>query len=154
VVFRHFPLDHSCNPLIKAYMHAFSCQAARAAEAARELGGDEAFWKMHDALFAHASELDTRPYAKLAEEIGLDPERLLKEMAKPEVSARITSHVESSKAFKISSTPSVFLNGRRVRRGDAMPFWEAILSKSTSQPASRAATSRAATSRPADVKAR
>ena len=142
LVFRHFPLDRSCNSLTDTYMHAFSCQAAQAAEAARYLGGEEAFWKMHDALFAHRAELDAYPYAKLAERIGLDPRKLLAEMHCPEAQARIPAHIEGSKRFKVASTPSVFLNGRRVRLWESMTFWQTVLEPAPSSSPATRSTSR------------
>jgi protein-disulfide isomerase len=148
VVFRHFPLDRSCNPLTRTYLHAFSCQAARAAEAARRLGGDRAFWKMHDALFAHQAELDRQPYAQLAGQIGLDSARFISEMNSPRTWERVKAHIERSKPFDVSTTPAVFLNGRRVRVWRSTAFWEAVLAAPSSRPTSTAASA-GATSRAA-----
>jgi protein-disulfide isomerase/uncharacterized membrane protein len=134
VVYRHFPLDRSCNRRVKTYMHAFSCQAARAAEAARLLGGDEAFWKMHDAIFAHQSELDVRPYAKLAGQIGLNPGKFLEEMNGPRALQRIRAQIDGSASYDVSSTPAVFLNGRQVRSWNSMAFWQAILEGPSTRP--------------------
>jgi protein-disulfide isomerase/uncharacterized membrane protein len=140
VVFRHFPLDHACNPLTNTYMHAYSCQAARAAEAARLLGGDRTFWKMHDLLFEHRNELDARPYVRLAGQVGLRAQQFKMEMESAKALERVHTHVESSKKFRVATTPSVFLNGRRVSRWQSMDFWNAVLSEPTSQPASRPTT--------------
>ncbi len=144
VVYRHFPLDRSCNPQTTTYMHAFSCEAARAAEAARRLGGDEAFWKMHDALYAHRTELDAEPYVRLAGEIGLDPARFASAMKDPQTWQRVKAHAEGSTRFEVASTPAVFLDGRRVRLWGSMVFWKAVLSDPTSMPATSPTTTRAA----------
>lgn len=140
VVFRHYPLDRTCNPLVDTYQHAFSCQAARATEAARRLGGDEAFWKMHDAIFAHQGELDSRPYAKLARQTGLDVERFLQTMEEPGIVNRIQTHLDIAEKLKIKQTPRVFLNGRSLTSWKPMAFWEALLKNPNTQPASKAAT--------------
>ena len=51
IVFKYFPMNKTCNDYINNTLHAASCAAAVTAEAARLLGGQEAFWKMHDELF-------------------------------------------------------------------------------------------------------
>jgi protein-disulfide isomerase len=48
-VFRHFPLRD---------VHPHAQMAAEAAEAVYALGGADAFWVMHDGLFAHQDQLD------------------------------------------------------------------------------------------------
>lgn len=141
IVFRHFPLDRSCNPRTSTYMHAYSCQAALAGEAARLIGGNEAFWKMHDAIFAHQRELDERPYEKLAAQIGLDPVRFAAEMNGRRVWERLRAQIEGSSPFEVANTPAVFLNGRRVRQWDSMAFWHALLAATSSQPTSGPTTS-------------
>jgi protein-disulfide isomerase/uncharacterized membrane protein len=140
VAFRHFPLDRSCNPMTSSYTHAFACEAARAAEAARLIGGNQAFWKMHDAIFRNQSDLDMRPYAGLARQIGLDPGRLAAEMKGPRVNERIRAQIAGSEPFKVNSTPALFLNGHRVRQWGSMAFWKALLGPPATRPASPAST--------------
>ncbi len=143
VVFRHFPLDHSCNAMTTTYMHAFSCQAARAVEAARLVGGNQAFWKMHDAIFARQADLDMRPYAQIAEQIGLDRQRFMDEMNSDRSLQRIRAQIEGSEPLQVSQTPVMYLNGRRVRLWDSMTFWQAVLEgTSASRPASTPTASR------------
>jgi protein-disulfide isomerase len=119
---------------VKTYMHAFSCQGARAAEAARLLAGNEAFWKMHDAIFAHQDELDVHQYVRLARQIGLNPARFLEEMNGPRALQRIHAQVDGSAAYDVSSTPAVFLNGRPIRSWNSMAFWQAILEVPAAHP--------------------
>jgi len=140
VVFRHFPLDGSCNALVDSHMHAFSCEASLAAEAARLLGGDKAFWKMHDALFAQQDELDAWPYGDLAERIGLDRVLLLSMMDDPSTQQRIKAHIDAAKRHKVKSTPAVLLSGRRLRSWKSMAFWEAVLAGPASGPTSQPTT--------------
>src|SRR5262249_2867566 len=42
LVYKHYPLDQDCNPGLRRTVHQNACEAAYAAEAARELGGTEA----------------------------------------------------------------------------------------------------------------
>src|SRR5690606_18544077 len=49
---KHFPMCTDCNVYMgRANMHRNACWAARAAEAAGIVGGNDAFWKMHHWLF-------------------------------------------------------------------------------------------------------
>jgi len=116
LVFKHYPLNHSCNPWMDKDKagHAFGCLAAEAAEAARRLGGSEAFWKMHDALFEKQRELDERPYAKIAASIGLDPVAFEKVMADPATRQRVEEDASLGHALGVTATPGVFLDGRLV----------------------------------------
>ena len=104
VVFKHYPLSPSCNPAVSYNLHAFSCDAARAAEAARRLGGSEAFWRMHDQLFLQQVRLDRGPYRELARAAGLDADALEIEMAKPEVGQRIRADTRTSRDSEAATT--------------------------------------------------
>jgi protein-disulfide isomerase/uncharacterized membrane protein len=116
IVFKHYPLNPSCNPWMDKDKagHAFGCLAAEAAEAARRLGGGEAFWKMHDALFEKQRELDERPYAKLAAAIGLDPAEFQKMLTDPATRQRVEQDAALGHDLGVTATPAVFLDGRLV----------------------------------------
>ncbi len=142
-IYRHYPLARACNPHSKSSSHPFSCAAARAAEAARLVGGDEAFWKMHDALYGEGVRLVERPYVRLAKEIGLDEEAFRKAMADPASLRRIQAHIQAGAELDIQGTPTILLNGKLLRRGgwNSDALWESLLNPSTSGPASRPAGS-------------
>ena len=63
-VFRNFPL---------AEMHPHAQSAAETAEYA---GAHGKFWEMHDGLFQNQEQLGGVLYLKLAEQLGLSPEKL------------------------------------------------------------------------------
>ena len=74
VVFKHWPLSPACNKHTGRDAHPKACIAARAAEAARIVGGDEAFWKMHDLLFASREALkdaDENWFVQKGKDLGL-----------------------------------------------------------------------------------
>jgi protein-disulfide isomerase/uncharacterized membrane protein len=115
LVFRHYPYSHLCNAAVgKTNMHAFACQAAEAAEAALRVGGNDAFWRMHDVLYENRNRLAERPYAELARQIGLDPTAFAEAMRDPTLRRRIDRDTNLGKTLKIEGTPVLFLNGRRV----------------------------------------
>ena len=131
IVFKHYPADTSCNDHLKHDMHPGACQAAAAAEAARILGGNEAFWQAHDLLFA-AKQVDQASfYPELAKSLGLDADRFAEVMASPEVLARIKEDIELGRKIGLRGTPALYLSGRLVpsicRQQEA--FWNEVKSR-------------------------
>src|SRR6185503_1251954 len=55
--FRYYPIDQSCNSYVPRTMFPNACRAAAAAEAAGQIGGMEAFWRMHEWLLTHQAEV-------------------------------------------------------------------------------------------------
>lgn len=117
VVYKHSPGGKECNPYLTRDAHPDACAAARAAEAARIQGGNEAFWKAHDVLFKAAGYklLAKLSYEKLAEQLGLDPARFVADMKSDAVTQRIKEDIELARALKIRGTPAVFILGKRVK---------------------------------------
>ena len=128
VEFRHLPLDRSCNTQLRVGPHAHACEAGFAAEAARLQGGEDAFWGMHDQLFAAYRILHLTPYADLAEQIGLNGALLAADMQGETVRRRIADDLALADALGVRSTPAVFLNGRRIPSYylHNKLFWESI----------------------------
>jgi protein-disulfide isomerase len=100
-VFRNFPLTH---------IHAHAEHAAQVAEAAAAQGK---FWPMHDWLFRHQRALDDDALLAGAREVGLDVERVRRELAegvyRPRVREDFTSGVKSG----VNGTPTFYINGIR-----------------------------------------
>lgn len=115
LVYKHYPQGKECNAAMAgSNKHAFACMAAEAAEAARILGGEDAFWKMHDALYDNQGRLAEKPYDQLAREIGLDPVAFERVMSDTATRQRIERDVSLAKGLKVVGTPTLFLDGRRV----------------------------------------
>ena len=99
VRFKHFPIEY----------HEQATNAARAAEAARLQGK---FWEMHDLLFANAGGLDEKIYTVLARRIGLDVTKFEKDLASPEVAARVAADKAEGEAIGVDGTPFFVVNKR------------------------------------------
>jgi len=104
-VFRHFPLSN---------MHPHAELAAEVAEAAAAQG---AFWKMHDALFARPDALEDADLLRRALDLGLDAQRVEREIAAGVHRPRVRSDVQSGVRSGVNGTPTFFING--VRHDDA-----------------------------------
>jgi protein-disulfide isomerase/uncharacterized membrane protein len=130
LTFRHYPFNQDCNPKVPDRRFANACKAALAAEAAGSLGGNEAFWKMHDWLMARKGEFDDAALSAAAPGLGLDGAALLAAMQKDEVKAMVHDDVHAGDGFPtlrigvppgIFAIPTIFVNERylpRWMRGD------------------------------------
>lgn len=108
LVFRHYPLD----------THAHSFLAARYTEAAHY---QDAFWPMHDILFANQALWSTVDNATVvfdgyATELGLDVAKLKQDLELPEVRAKVLADQRSGTSAGVRSTPTLFVDGRMVLR--------------------------------------
>lgn len=110
IVFKHFPLDSVCNPLVKRELHPKACQSAHAAEAAHAQGK---FWAFHEAVFMPRSE-EKMTMKTLTESLGLDAERFDADRIADTTLASVKADIDLGIALGIDGTPSVFINGRRV----------------------------------------
>jgi len=119
LVFKDYPLG----------FHEGAIPYARATRCVRSLGGDDAYWEMHDLIFSKQQELDggtvksTIKYPgdsviiQWADELGFDIKNCMNEK-------RFTSEIQNN--FKdgsnsgVSGTPSFLINGELVK--GAVPY--------------------------------
>jgi protein-disulfide isomerase len=101
-VFRNFPL---------AEMHPHATRAAEAAEAAAAQGK---FWEMHDMLYEHQNALDDAHLITYVKTLGLDAERIRKELGAGTHAARVRADFRSGVRSGVNGTPTFFINGRRL----------------------------------------
>jgi len=118
--FRNFPLVNS---------HPHAAHAAEAAEAASAQGR---FWEMHDLLYENQGALEDAYLVGYAATLGLDAERLIKEVLDGAHTARVREDFRSGARLGVNGTPSFFINGVRY---DGGPDVEELLTALTEQPA-------------------
>jgi len=97
--FRHLPLES---------VHPHARHAAEAAEAAAAQG---AFWEMHDALYAARGRLGDAELVSHARDLGLDAERVGRELADGTHADRVARDAATARALGLSATPVFFVNG-------------------------------------------
>jgi protein-disulfide isomerase len=122
LVFRHFPLDTSCNPTLRHSVHPSACEAAMAAECAGELGK---FWEFHDYLFDNSQRPYDYPQAAAA--LGLDQARFQTCLASGRSRETVARDVAAAASLGVESTPTLFINGRTVRGALDSRLYEAAL---------------------------
>jgi len=104
--YRHFPLPQHKNAKL----------AATVAEAAGKQGK---FWEMHDLIFQNQSDWSEEKnaailFAKYAQDIGLDLARFQTDIASDDIKAKIENDYKSGVKAGVNSTPSFFLNGKKI----------------------------------------
>ena len=108
VVFKQFPLS----------FHKDARPSAKAALAAQDLGGDEAFWKMSEKLYGGQKELTSENFSKWATEIGLDAKKFEKAVKDNDAKYETILNRDTdlgSKEAKVRGTPSIFVNGWELK---------------------------------------
>jgi protein-disulfide isomerase/uncharacterized membrane protein len=114
---KHFPMCAEaspgvpCNRYAKTTMHPNACWAARAAEAAGILKGDEGFWEMHRWLFGRAGTFTDADLKTAVAQMGYDPGSFVAVMSGAETLRRVQSDCEEGIALGLYFTPMIFVNG-------------------------------------------
>ncbi len=103
------------RPLVPPHEHALI--AAQAAEAA---GVQGRFWEMHDKLYENqktwSEAKDVVPlFVDYAKQIGLDPDRFMRDLNGEVVAARLFQDGKRAHALGINATPTFFVNGKEAK---------------------------------------
>jgi protein-disulfide isomerase/uncharacterized membrane protein len=133
VVFMPFPLDSACNSLIQRSMHPYACELARAAFCAGKQGR---FQAAYEKIFEDQETLKAESAKELATTLGLDRAAYDACLNSDEAKSAVAASVEEGKKAKIASTPTFFVNGRKIEGVLPMEAWDSILAK-TLNPAAK-----------------
>lgn len=106
--FRHFPLSQ---------IHPYAKHAAEAAVSVRSQAGEEAFWAMHDAIFAHQREgpgaLDDAHLARYAAEVGADAARVRYDLDTGKFEETVEVDFVEGMRLGVRGTPTFFVDDQR-----------------------------------------
>lgn len=114
LIVRNFPLES---------VHENSLLAARAAAAANAQGK---FFEYIGILYKNQDKLDTASLKKYAADLGLDAAKFDADMNSAKTIAEIKKDIADGEALHINSTPTIFVNGRRIGRISEEGFKAAI----------------------------
>ncbi len=113
LVVRDFPLDQ----------HAHAFKAAIAAEAAREQGK---YWEYAALLFKNQKALEVENLKDYATQVGLDRAKFDQALDSDKYADNVRRDLRDGALIGVDSTPTVFINGRRVRDKTAQGLKAAI----------------------------
>jgi protein-disulfide isomerase/uncharacterized membrane protein len=132
--FRHYPVNPACNPASRAtFKHELACRAAEAAEAAGSLGGNDAYWVMHDWLMNNQDTFSDATLTQQARDMGLDPDALFREMQSVAIATEIMKEAAIAQRMGLRSIPFLFVNDKLVHRWNKPGLLEAIFSELSDQ---------------------
>jgi len=112
LVFKNFPLDPGCNPLIKMPMHPYGCVAARASHCAKEQGHFEEYYQV---LFANQHEISREKLRDWADKFKMDLGRFDQCLDAATTRDAVARDVESGLKAGLESTPTFFANGKKIQ---------------------------------------
>jgi protein-disulfide isomerase len=113
VIFKDFPIEQ---------LHPWARTAAIAGRCAYQQKPD-AFWKMYDLIYDNQEIISAaNAWTKMTEYAALsslDPDAFKSCMASPEPSAAVNASHANGEKLAVNSTPTIFVNGRRMVGADA-----------------------------------
>jgi protein-disulfide isomerase len=101
-VYKNFPLR-------------FHKEAMPAAKACLAAGLQGKFWEMEELVFENPKNLKDEDLKKYAKKIGLDLQQFEKDYGSAEVDKLVQEDMAEAKKAKVTGTPTLFLNGKRVQ---------------------------------------
>ena len=103
-VFRQFPVGEN---------HPHAEHAAEASESVATLGGNQAFWSMHDQLFENQRALEDDALARYAIEAGVDGRAVLDDLAEATYAQYVRDSFMKGVRAGVNGTPTFFIDGIR-----------------------------------------
>jgi len=102
-VVRDFPLES---------IHADAFNAAKAANAANKQGK---FFEFIEILYKRQDAMDSRSLAKYAAELGLNTKQFELDFNSAAIAAEVRKDVDDGESYAVNSTPTIFVNGVKIR---------------------------------------
>ncbi len=113
IVFKNFPIR----------IHKFARKAAVAALAADRQGK---FWSFHDELFKNFKKLNEEKIEEIASKLKLNKAQFEKDRKDPLLREKVEHDYKEGVEMNISGVPTVFVNGRKLKRKSLQGFQELI----------------------------
>ncbi len=112
--FRHFPADSKCNPAVPRSLHPLACRMARTAEAFGLVGGEDAFWAIHEWTLANHRVFADSGLRVVAEQRNLDWAAILALRDQAETTRAVAEDVALGQTAKVTQLPWILIDGRRL----------------------------------------
>jgi uncharacterized membrane protein/protein-disulfide isomerase len=120
-IMKHFPLDPKCNSGVPTLVHPAACDAAAAGVMARSKG---TFDKLTDWFFVHQEELSPATVRDAAKTVGGITDF---DAAYPKAIQEVKTDASVGSVLGVSSTPTFFINGHRLKGGLPVQYFEAAI---------------------------
>lgn len=129
IVYYNFPLDSTCNKGVKRSVYPDSCIAARAMTAASESGILDEYIYQHFRNY-HLYKKGYTDYI-IKENLKTAPVdahlKFTENMNSKITSESLDNHLKAAKSLNINSTPTIFINGRRIEGAPPFQMLDALV---------------------------
>ena len=102
-------------------------QAVKASEAAHCAGDQGKYWEYHDVLFSNQRALQVEQLKKYAVDLSLDTGAFNACLDEGKYTQRVHQGLEEATRLGLSSTPSIFINGRLLLGAQPLEAFQAII---------------------------
>jgi len=113
-VFKHYPLDMSCNAQISRMVHPGACQVAAASECVHLQGK---FWPFHDLVFEGGPKYNAANLEGDVRRLGIDVAQFNACMSSGDGMAAVQRDIAEAGKAGVTSTPTYVINGLPVAGG-------------------------------------
>ena len=110
-VFRHYPLDKSCNRRLRSDVHPGACLLAEGAACAFE---QNRFWEYHDIAFETKGSISRSVVMDIASKIGLNLGEFKSCLDSGRGLKVVNEDIQAAYNADVKGTPTLFINGRRL----------------------------------------
>ena len=120
-VYKYFPLDRTCNPSVGSTLHPGACELALGGICAEDSGR---FWEFHDKVFSQQrwDKATREDVLKIGASVGLDGAKLGVCMDQAATRGRLAKDIEEGTRVGVGSTPTLFLNSRKLDSPGVFPL--------------------------------
>ncbi len=109
-VYKHYPLPSNSN----------AQKSAEASECAADIGGQDAFWQLHDKMFQKNNLLSAGNLKRFARETGLNGTDFDLCLDSGAMRQRVLKDQEEGRKLGVTGTPAFFINGQKIE--GAQPY--------------------------------
>ncbi|HET7694648.1 MAG TPA: vitamin K epoxide reductase family protein [Vicinamibacterales bacterium] len=121
-VFKTWPISSKCNPTVPGINFVATCEASAAYQMAKKNGTDD---RMKDWFFVNQEQISVATVKRIAGEMAGVKDF---EAEYQKVIGQVRSDAEAGSKLGVNSTPSFFVNARRIPGGGMPPqYFEALL---------------------------
>ena len=122
LVYKQFPLTS---------IHPWAEPAALTGLCVYKIGGNAAYWKYHEAVFKAQKEIQpdsaSDKLLAIAKDAGADPAKVKACVEAGETKALIDTTLAEAEAVGVNSTPTFFINGKRLSGAQSLEAFKAII---------------------------
>jgi protein-disulfide isomerase len=109
LIHRHFPMDHTVNPIVTEPFHVGSGRMAILAMYAAEQGK---FWQMNDILFEAGKKREELSLKRLSEQTGIGVQEMRKALSvRRDLQMALAKDIWSGIKLEITGTPAFVIDG-------------------------------------------